>query len=115
MFKLNVENNKVYNNFVYLLSSLNFWHACLCHINNWYIGIMGNINISIELLSLIHTDICKFERLLTFRGNRYIITFIDNHFKYTHVYLMKNKRDAHDTFKNYLFKVKISLVENLKE
>ena len=33
MFKLNVENNKVSTSSVYMLFSINFWHACLCHIN----------------------------------------------------------------------------------
>ena len=40
MFKLNVENNKVSTSSVYMLSSINFWHACLCHINNRYVRIM---------------------------------------------------------------------------
>ena len=34
MFKLNVENNKASTNSVYMLSSINFWHARLCHINS---------------------------------------------------------------------------------
>ena len=33
MFKLNVENNKASTGSVYMLSSINFWHAHLCHIN----------------------------------------------------------------------------------
>ena len=33
MFKLNVEMNKV-STFVYMLSSTNFWHARLYHIND---------------------------------------------------------------------------------
>ena len=37
MFKLNVENNKVSTSLVYMLSSINFWHACLCHINIRYV------------------------------------------------------------------------------
>ena len=36
MFKLNVENNKASTSSVYMLSSINFWHARLCHINNRY-------------------------------------------------------------------------------
>ena len=37
IFELNVENNKAYISSVYILSSINFWHACLCHINSRYI------------------------------------------------------------------------------
>ena len=42
MFKLNVENNKTSTNLVYMLSSINFWHARLCHINSRYVGIMSS-------------------------------------------------------------------------
>ena len=41
MFKLNVEN-KASNVSAYMLSSLNFWHACLCHINSKYVRIMSS-------------------------------------------------------------------------
>ena len=45
MFKLNVENNKVSTSSVYMLSSINFWHACLCHINIRYVGIMSSLGL----------------------------------------------------------------------
>ena len=45
MFKLNVENNKAQTNSVYILSSINFWHACLCHINNRYVGTMSSLGL----------------------------------------------------------------------
>ena len=34
MFKLNVENNKASTSSVYMLSSINFWHDRLRHINS---------------------------------------------------------------------------------
>ena len=43
MFKLNVENNKASTSLVYMLSSINFWHARLCHINSRYVGIMSSL------------------------------------------------------------------------
>ena len=33
MFKINVEDKKAHV-FIYMLSSMNFWHARLCHINS---------------------------------------------------------------------------------
>ena len=45
MFKLNIENNMSSASYVYMLSSMNFWHAHLCHINNRYVGIMSNIGL----------------------------------------------------------------------
>ena len=45
MFKLNVENNKASTSSVYMLSSINFWHACLCHINSRSVGIMSSLGL----------------------------------------------------------------------
>ena len=119
MFKLNVENNKASTSSVYILSSINFWHARFCHINSRYVGIMSSLGLiprlskdfekcetcsqveitrrphksvvrNTKLLELIYFDLCEFEGILTCWGNRYIITFIDDFSKYTTVYLLKN-------------------------
>ena len=45
MFKLNIENNISSTSSIYMLSFVNFWHACLCHINSRYVGITGNIGL----------------------------------------------------------------------
>ena len=119
MFKLNVENNKASTSSVYILSSINFWHARLCHINCRYVGIMSSLGLiprlskdfekcetcsqveitrrphksvvrNTKLLELIYFDLCEFEGILTCWGNRYIITFIDDFSKYTTIYLLKN-------------------------
>ena len=47
-----------------------------------------------ELLDLVHSDICELNGILTRGGNRYFITFIDDHSRYTYVYLMKHKDQA---------------------
>ena len=94
MFKLNVENNKASTSSIYMLSSINFWHAPLCHINSRYVGIMSSLGLiprwskyfekcetcsqakitkkphksvvrNTELFELIHSDLCEFERILT--------------------------------------------------
>ena len=45
MFKLKVENNKVSTSSIYMFSSIKFWHACLCHINSRYVGIMNSLGL----------------------------------------------------------------------
>ena len=45
MFKLNVKNNKGSTILVYMLSSINFWHARLCHINSRYVAIMSSLGL----------------------------------------------------------------------
>ena len=51
IFKLNVENNKAPTSSVYMLSYINFWHTCLCHINNRYVGIMSSLGLISRLLN----------------------------------------------------------------
>ena len=45
MFKLNVENNKASTSSIYMFSSINFWHARLCHINSRYMAIMSSLRL----------------------------------------------------------------------
>ena len=45
MFKLNVENNKASTSSIYMLSSIYFWHARLCHINSRYVGIISSLGL----------------------------------------------------------------------
>ena len=111
MLKLNVEMNKTSTS-VYMFSSTNFWHARLCHINDRYVEIMSNLGLipmvkknlekcescnkakitkrshfqverKIDLLELVHTDICELGGILTRECNRYFITFIDDFSKFT--------------------------------
>ena len=51
IFKLNVEDNKASTSSVYMLSSINFFHVCFCHINNRYVGIMSNLRLIPRLLT----------------------------------------------------------------
>ena len=142
MFKLNVEMNKTSTS-VYMLSSTNFWHARLCHINDRYVGIMSSLGLipmvkknfekceacsktkitkrphfqverKTDLLELVHTDICELGGILTRGGNRYFITFIDDFYKFTYVYLMKNKSDAFENFKTYLHEVENQFGRKIK-
>ena len=45
MIKSNVENNKTSTSSVYMLFSINFWHAHLCHINSRYMGIISSLGL----------------------------------------------------------------------
>ena len=61
-----------------------------------------------------HSDICELNGHLTRGGNRYYITFIDDHSRFTHVYLMKNKDQAFDMFKRYKVLVENQLEKKIK-
>ena len=126
MFKLSINNNN--NVFAYIVElSLTVWHSRLGHINFNSLDYMSrheliscSSNISdkceicvqakmprksfrfnerrLEILELVHYDICELNGILTRDKNRYFITFINDHSRYTHVYLMKNKDQAFDRF-----------------
>ena len=57
MFKLNVKH-KALNVSVYMLSSLNFRHAHLCHINSRYVAIMSSLGLIPKLIKDFQK--CKF-------------------------------------------------------
>jgi hypothetical protein len=57
------------------------------------------------LLELVHSDVCELNGILTRGGKRYFITFIDDFFRYTYVYLMRNKDESFDMFKKYKIEV----------
>src|SRR4051812_47096189 len=67
-----------------------------------------------NLLDLVHADLCEFNGMLTREGNRYFITFIDDSYRYTHVYLLKHKDDAFNAFKIYKVEVENQLSRSIK-
>ena len=55
-----------------------------------------------EILELVHTDVCGPMQTTTPSGNRYFMTMIDDHSKYTKVYLLKNKSEVPNKIKEYV-------------
>ena len=53
----------------------------------------------VEPLEVIHFDLCEFDDMTTRNNKRYFITFIDDYFEFTFIYLFKNKSDVFDMFK----------------
>lgn len=67
---------------------------------------------SLNLIHLIHTNICKIIDTLFKGGKRYFITFINNASKYTYVYPLRTKDEVFEKFKSY--KVEVENLLNLK-
>ena len=59
------------------------------------------VEIKSKLLDLVHYDMCELNGMLTRGENWYFIIFIDDFSKFTHIYLLKHKYDAFNTFKIY--------------
>lgn len=55
-----------------------------------------------QMLYPVHSDVVGPFQTPTPNGNRFFVTFIDEHSQFTKVYLMKHKSDILDIFKDYL-------------
>ncbi|KAK8950761.1 hypothetical protein KSP39_PZI003380 [Platanthera zijinensis] len=71
-----------------------------------------SVSRSTKLLELIHSDLCDFRSHVTRGGRKYLITFIDDFSRFCHVYLLKSKDEAFETFKTFKSRVENQL--NLK-
>lgn len=71
-----------------------------------------------EVGELIHTDVCGPIQPASFGGNHYFVSYTDDYSRYSKVYLMKNKSEQPEKFKefrNYLknqFKIKIKTLRS---
>ena len=72
--------------------------------------LLPSVERNTKLLELIYSDICELNGEWTRGGKRYFITFIDDYFIFTFVYLIRAKDDAFQKFKQYK-----SVVENKKD
>lgn len=57
-----------------------------------------SVNKTSQILRLIYSDICELNYMLTRGENRYYITFIDNHSRYTYDFLIKHKHETFDIY-----------------
>ena len=73
-----------------------------------------NILRNSEPLDLIHTDICDFKSIQTRAGKKYFITFINDNTRYCHVYLLRSKDEALESFIQYKTEVENQLGKNIK-
>ncbi|KAJ9547812.1 hypothetical protein OSB04_020355 [Centaurea solstitialis] len=67
-----------------------------------------------ELLEIIHTDVCGPFSLTTRNGHRYFITFTDDFSRFGYVYLMRNKSESFDFFKEFQNEVENQLGKKIK-
>ena len=67
-----------------------------------------------ELLALIHTDVCGPMTTHARGGYPYFITFTDDFSRYGFVYLMKNKSDSFEKFKEFKNEVENQLGKSIK-
>ena len=67
-----------------------------------------------DVLELIHTDICGPFSTLSWNGQQYFITFIDDCSRYDYLYLIHEKSQSLDVFKNFKAEVENQLSKKIK-
>ena len=57
------------------------------------------------MLEFVYSNVCELNGVLTREGKRYFLSFIDDFFRFTYVYLMRNKDKSFNMFKRYKIEV----------
>ena len=71
-------------------------------------------NRSINVLELIHMDICRPFPKASWNGQLYFITFIDDFSRYDYFYIIHETSQSLDVFKNYKVEVENQLNKRIK-
>ena len=71
-------------------------------------------NRTLDVLELIHTDICGPFPTVAWNGQQYFITFTDDFSRYGYIYLLHEKSQSLDVFKNYKAEVENQLSKRIK-
>ena len=71
-------------------------------------------NRATDVLELIHTDICGPFPTASWNGQQYFITFIDDYSRYGYLYLIHEKSQSLDVFKEYKAEVELQLGKKIK-
>lgn len=67
-----------------------------------------------DMLELVHTDICGPMEEPSFGGSRYVLLFIDDFTRKTHVYFLKTKNETFDKFREYKAEVEKQTSRSIK-
>ena len=69
---------------------------------------------AIEILVLVHTDVCGPFNVQARGGYLYFITFTDDFSQYSFMYLMHHKSDACEKFKEFRYEVEKQIRKPIK-
>ena len=67
-----------------------------------------------DVLELIHMDICGPFLTPTWNGQQYFMSFVDNHSRYTYLFLIHEKSQVLNVFKSFKVKVENQLNKQIK-
>ena len=126
-----VNNENGSSSYAYLVDSIDVWHGRLGHINLGYIkkmkecGIINSLSEAnmkkceicaetkitkkpcksvtreSELLNLVHSDLGDLKHTMTRSGKKFYVIFVDDHSRFTKLYLLRTKDEALEMFIKY--------------
>ena len=70
---------------------------------------------ALEVLKLIHTDVCRLFPIPSWNGQRYFVSFIDDFSRYTYIFLIHEKAQTLDVFKSFKVEVENQLNKRIKK
>ena len=71
-------------------------------------------HISKEILEIVHTDLCGPVEVQRYKGDMYIILFVDDYSRMITIMFLKQKFDAFQMFKWYLARVEKEIGKSIK-
>src|SRR3954469_11626905 len=74
----------------------------------------GTMERAVDLLGIIHTDVCGPMNVTARNGFRYFVTFPDDLSRYGYIYLMKHKSETFEKFKEFQSEVENQLGKKIK-
>ena len=66
-----------------------------------------------EVLELVHTDLCGLIEVQSYKGDRYIMLFVDDYSRMMTIMFLKQNSDAFQMFKWYLARVEKEIGKSL--
>ena len=138
-----VINGNAYSS-AYLVDSYDIWHARLGHVSNGNIkkmqtlGLINNIDYSdfskyqicatskltrktcgsmtrkTKLLEFIHSNLRDLKQAMARGGNKFYVTLIDDYFRFTRVYFLRNKDETFNMFLSYKAEVENQIDRKIK-
>ena len=67
-----------------------------------------------QILEIVHTDLCQPIDVESYKGDKYIMLFVDDYSRMMTVMFLKQKSDVFHTFKWYLARVEKEIGKSLK-
>jgi len=96
-----IQSNSMVDGLLELKSSIPIYDSCVFSKHSKSPYLQDPATRAIEVLTLIHTDLCGSINTPSFGGSYYFLLFIDDYSRYTYVYFLTKKSETLSQFIKY--------------